>query len=133
MELLIVRIFLVFLSTWSSSFTRQLRIPAPYLIGDIAHVSRALILFFPFNLLLQISLTLLKYSVANASFISFSLTLSNSEIPRYLYPSSSMCFIVSPEGSIIPLVLVFARTPLCIINIPNFFTPNSILMSSLNT
>ena len=69
---------------------------------------------------------LLKYSILNLSFISCSFSLSFSNIPRYLYPSS-ISFIFSPLGN-------YARStnltfPLFIIITPHFLILNSMPMS----
>ena len=73
---------------------------------------------------------LLKYSILNLSFISCSFSLSFSNIPRYLYPSS-ISFIFSPLG-------IYARStnltfPLFIIITPHFLILNSMRMSRRKT
>ena len=44
--------------------------------------------------------------LVNVSFISFSLILSVSNIPKYLWPASSMYIMLYPSGSLIPSVLI---------------------------
>ena len=95
-SLFIVINFLVFLSIYCSSFLFHLSIPAPYLKMETAQVFSAISLFFPFRLLFKISFALLN------QFYPF--TLSYSNIPRYLHPSSSISLIFSPFGNSIPSV-----------------------------
>ena len=104
--LCIVRNFRVFLSNFSSLSTLHSNTPAPYLIIATAQLFITFILFFPFNLDIKISLILFLYYLTNSVFVSFSLTLSYSSIPRYLYHSSSTVFINFPFGRFKLLVLV---------------------------
>ena len=82
--LYIVINFLVFLSIHSNSSLVHFSNPAPYLKREIAHTLIAFTILFPFNFNFTINLVLLRYSYLNLSFISFSLMLSSSNIPRYL-------------------------------------------------
>ena len=126
-SLFIVINFLVFLFLSCSSFLFHLSIPAPYLKMETAQVFSAIILFLPFSLLFKIDFVLLKYSFLNLSFISFSFTLSYSNIPRYLYPPSSVSLIFSPHDNSIPSV--YLTFPLFMIITPHFFIPNSMSIS----
>ena len=94
--------------------------------GDCASVRRHY-LIPSIQFTLQISFALLKYSFLNLSFISCSSVLSYSNIPKYLYLSSSIYLIFSALGnSILPVDLTF---PLFKIITPHFLIPNSILTS----
>ena len=98
----IVIVFLDFLSISFRSLAFHWIIPAPFLNIATAHVFIVVPLFLPFNLDFKINLCLRLYSLVIFSFISVSLILSNSIIPKYVYPSSPTCFIISPSGSFIP-------------------------------
>ena len=71
--------FLVLLSKLFNSSVLHFKIPAPYLFTETA-----MILFLPFSFDFNISLNRRKYYLPNVSFISFSLILSISIIPKYV-------------------------------------------------
>ena len=96
-----------------------------------AHVFITVTLFLPFSLNFEINLCLCLYSLVIFSFISVSLILSNSIIPKYLYPSYPAYFITSPSSRFIPSR--FTILSLFILRMPHFFIPKSIPMSVLNT
>ena len=124
-------VFLDFLSKSFSSLAFHWIIPTPCLNIATAHVFIAVTLFLPFNLDFKINLCLRLYSLVIFSFISVSLILSNSIIPKYVYPYCPTCFITSPSSSLIPLF--FTILPLFIVRIPHFFIRNSMPMSVLST
>ena len=127
----IVIVFLYFLSKSYSSVAFHWIIPAPHLIIATANVFIAVTLFLPFNLDFKITLCLRLYFLVILSFISISLILSNSIIPKYVYPSCQTCFITSRSGSFIPFF--FTILPFFIVRIPHFFIPNSMPMWVLST
>ena len=127
----IVIVFLDFLSKSFSSLGFHWIIPTPYLNIATANVFIAVTLFLPFNLDFKINLYLRLYSLVIFFLIYVSLILSNSIIPKYVYPSCPTYFITSSSGSFIPSL--FAILPLFIVRIPHFFIPNSLPMSVLNT
>ena len=129
--LCIVRNFWVFLSNFSSLSTLHSNTPAPYLIIATAQLFITFILFFPFNLDIKISLILFLYYLTNSVFVSFSLTLSYSSIPRSFYHSSSIVFINFPFGRFKFVVLVLCTSPRLSTKIPHFLIPN--LLSSIFT
>ena len=98
----IVIVSLDFLSKFFSSLAFHWIIPAPYLNIATAHVFIAVTLFLPFNSDFIINLCLHLYSLVIFYFISVSLILSYSIIPKYVYPSGPTCFITLSSGSFIP-------------------------------
>ena len=98
----IVIVFLDLLSTFFNSLSFHCRIPAPCLNVATAYVFIAVILFFPFCFDFRINRSLRLYFFIIVSFISFSLILSNSTIPRYVHPFFSISFITSLFGRVTP-------------------------------
>ena len=98
-SLFIVIDFLIFLFISWGSFLFHFSITATYFIMETTQVFNAMILFLPFSLfnLIPFNFALLKYSYLNLSFVSCSFFYHN--IPRYLYPSSSISLIFSPLGN----------------------------------
>ena len=74
--------FLVLLSKLFNSSVFDCRFPAPDIITETSQVLNAIILFPPFNFDLNISINHRRYSLLNFSFMSFSLILSVSNIPK---------------------------------------------------
>ena len=129
--LYIIIVFLDILSKSFSSLAFHWIFPAPYLNIAIAHMFITVTLFLTFHLDFQINLCLCLHSLVIFFFISVSLILSNSIIPKYVYPSCPTCFITSPSGNFIHSF--FTILPHFIVRIPHFFIPNSMPMSVLNT
>ena len=123
-----VIIFLVFRSmSWSSSFV-QPKIPALYLITPIAQTFKPEMKFPAFRFDRQINSTLLMYSLPMFSCISLFMVLSSWSTPRYLYPSWSTSFILSPSSNSIPSLLT--SLPLYSSSTAHLSIPNFIPMSS---
>ena len=80
----IVMNFLALLSKLFNSSVFHFRIPVPYLITEASQVLTAIILFLLFNFNLNITLNRDIYYLLNSYFISFSLILSVSNIPKYV-------------------------------------------------
>ena len=127
----IVIVFLDFLSTSFNSLYFHCSIPTPYLNTVTAYAFIAAILFLPFNFDFRTNRSLHIYCFIVFSFISFTLILSHSTMPKYVYPSFSTSFITSQFGSFIPSHLT--TFPLFMVRIPHFFIPNSIPISVLKT
>lgn len=86
--------------------------------------------FRSFSFELRTNLTIRRYSFVNLVYF-LCITLSISKMSRYLYPSSSICFMTSPGGSTISSLHL--TLPLFKTNTPHFFKPISIKMSTLKT
>ena len=84
----------------------------------------AIVLLLPLSLIFMTNFVFLKYSLRKLFFISLSLILLYSEVPRYLYPFPSTFLFLSPLDIYIPSDdTVF---PLFNMNIPDSFIPNLI-------
>ena len=117
------------MSMFFNSLVVHFQILAGCINTDTVYMSITNILFLPLNFDFKSYFILLLYSLKNFSFMSVSYILSISTIPIYLYPFSSIHFIICPFGSTKPFS--FTTFPLFSTSTLHFLTRNSILIPSL--